>query len=58
MKSRTHFQQRAYAPINLCVSARGLGDAGKDFKECALPSSIVTNDSDNLAGLDFERDVV
>src|ERR1044072_65035 len=58
VKAGAHVEERTDAPIDLRESARGFRNPGEDFEKCALPSSVMTNDSDDFATFDFERDVV
>src|SRR5437867_2875993 len=53
VKPGSHFQKGANAAVNLPISFAGLGDAGQNLQEGALPGTVAPDDADDFAASDF-----
>src|SRR5882724_1867558 len=58
MEASAHLQQGSYAPVDLHLTARGLGDPRQALQECTLPRTVSSDNTDNFALFDFERKVL
>ena len=57
MEPGADLEERCDATADSYLAACGLGDAAENFQQGALASSITTDNSHNLAGLDIERHI-
>jgi len=58
MKPRSHLEQRPHSALEIDLSRRRLDDARQDLEQRALAGPVATDDADDLAVRDVERDVV
>ena len=56
MKPRPYFQQRPHLPVNFRPASGGAGDAGKDFQESGLPRPVASDEAEDFAFANVERD--
>ena len=58
MKSSSDFEQAGDPPLDLGTALARFCDAGEYLQERALACTVAADDTDNLATLDFEVDVL
>src|SRR5215204_1384210 len=57
MKASADFQQRTNTPVNFRNAAGRSRDTRQDLEQSALPCSVETDDSDNVAAFNLEGNV-
>src|SRR6266851_144846 len=57
VEPRAYLQQGAYPTLDANLALRGFRDAREELEQGAFAGAVPTNDADDLAGLDIERDV-
>src|SRR5262249_46947784 len=58
MESRPDLQQRGNAAADARLACSWFGDSAQDLQQRAFPRSVAADDSNNLAGLHGERDIL
>jgi hypothetical protein len=57
MKARADFEQTGDAPAHFDAAAAGFDDATEDFQQRRFPGAVAADNTDDLAGLNFEGHV-